>query len=164
MKLPSRRSSYNEVASRGHEPEQPPPVNYSCSAHGCPIVGSITTDGRNVCFVHYCVEPMNLWDGATSRIRRRVGMLQALQILRRPGLKTEDMALAEARRLVPNLDPQHDTRYKAQFAIENRLIEIGRGGQKSGDEDDLPPASPVPPAPNVVDMVRRLSTEHRMPT
>ncbi len=159
MQPHSRRRSFNEAAGGSDEPPKP---SFACSAHGCPIAGSITTDGRRVCFVHYGVEPMRLWDGATARIRNRMRMVQAVEILRNPGFRTEAMALEEARQLVPNLAQEHDTRYKAQFAIETRLIAIAKG---AGDDDG--DGLPIPPAPaqgpNVVDMVRRLASDHRMP-
>ena len=156
MKPQPRRRSYNDAA-QGIGQDEPPAETHACSAHGCPLAGSLIVDGQKVCFVHLRVLERRLWDSATSQIRKRMSFVSAIEILRSPGLRTDAMALADARGFVPALDPKHDTRYKAMVAIESRLIAIALSGE-SGDE-------PLEPQPGtVVDAAHRFLSDHRMPS
>lgn len=125
--MKARRSGYNDAASK---PEAEEPVNArACSAHGCPLAGSIIIEGRARCFVHLAIPEMRNWDAATHRIRARPAYVAAIELLRSPGWRTDPMALVEARNLVPALDAKHDTRYKALVALESRLTLIAKLGE-----------------------------------
>ncbi|MEO7387412.1 MAG: hypothetical protein ABIX37_10785 [Gammaproteobacteria bacterium] len=154
MKTP-KRASFNEVATRGEEP--PPPPSHSCTAHGCPLAGSIKINGSAFCFVHLDMldTPMQ-WGGATARIRNRMPYVSAIEVLRAPGLRTDAMALDQAREYVPNLGQEHDTRYKAMVAIESRLITLAKHGEE-------PAGEPVPALNAVTDAAQRFAQSHRMP-
>ncbi len=148
MKL--QRRSYNDVATRGVENE-PPAESFGCSAHGCPLAGSIKIDGSRVCFVHLAVKNRSDWDSATAQIRRRSNWVQAIEILRSPGLREPKMALADARRLIPALSDKHNTPYRALVAIECRLQVLATDG--GADDEELPE----------VNLFRRFADDHRMP-
>lgn len=137
---------YNNAAKSAHKPEEAQEERdpHTCSAYGCPLAGSIIIDGRARCFVHLAIPEIRNWDSATQRIRARMPFVQAIEILRSQGTRTDAMALSDARDLVPALDPKHDTRYKALVALETRLTTIAKLGELAAQEDEPDvPLNPV---------------------
>lgn len=131
---------YNAEAAGGREDSQESRNPHGCVAQGCPLAGSIITDGRRTCFVHLAIRETRLWDAATQRILERMSFVTAIGLLRGQGARTDEAALTEARQLVPALDPKHDTPYKALVALETRLTAIARGGEHVAENEMAMPA------------------------
>jgi len=136
---PRRRASYNDSAEQTGQEPAAPPQSHGCSAYGCPVVGSIIVNGMRKCFVHLAILEMKDWDAATHRIRARMPFVDAIDILRSQGTRTDEQAVSDARDLVPALDEKHDTRYKAQLALESRLTAIAKGGEQLAYEPPVVP-------------------------
>ncbi len=146
------RRSFNDEASKvGHE--EPPRLDHACFANGCPLGASIISAGRKLCFVHYFAKPA-IWSAATARIRDRVNLVQASEMLRSGGERVDIDIVDAAQRIVPDMPLAGCTHYTALLLVERRLLI-----ECTADDETGPKVRPH----DVVQMFRDVVTAKRMP-
>lgn len=124
-----RAQTFNEAAAGigTRPPDQPvsSPDPHACAAHGCPIWGSVITDGARLCFVHALIaNRRRAWDATTARLRNRTGLIEVVRHLRGGGGPdaTDEQVLARARSMLPDLGTVPN-RYRALALVERTLID-----------------------------------------
>jgi hypothetical protein len=156
MTDPGRRTGYNAAAAAvtaGTAPAETLNL-YACSAHGCPITGTITYENRRVCFVHFRVRETALWDETTARIRNRPAMVEAWRTLRRQVI--DEVALDHADRLVPALGlAATGSRYRALARLEHAIYDECLPAEELGT-----PRTPDGDPRSASELLRRVTAEH----
>lgn len=99
---------------------------HDCSAHGCPIAGSIVIEGQRLCFVHLRRVDRGDWDLVTSRIRNRMQLVE-LALFLRSSRELDSVVIDRVLSTMPSLAQQQLTmsrppsRYALLIAVEQML-------------------------------------------
>lgn len=113
-----RSQGYNNAAT---EAEAPPPPSTACCAHGCTMPAGIIRDGQRFCCVHLDVQSWDNFGAATTEIRKRTGLVEAINLLRAPGTFSERKVMKEARALWPELSSDAPHSYALLLEAEARM-------------------------------------------
>jgi hypothetical protein len=152
----SYREAAAAVAAVGTAPAAPP--THACAAYGCPLSAGLIREGRRLCCVHFDVGSWDNYAAATTVIRERIDLVEAIALLRSPGFRIGRQVVDDACAICSDLDPTL-SRYDLLQQAEGLLRRLALTGS---DAIYRPGESSV--MDSVVGQVGRLALEHRMPS